>query len=195
MSDYNAILNVGKTLIRLLWENISIDIQTKSIINSDHQMTLSSPEEVTDEFKLSLFLYQITEDPFYKNQPPKALGSDGFLGRSIYLNLFYMITPNTKDGEKDQILLGKVVQIFNDNPVLKGPVLQAPLPEDGEDIKVIFNPLSLDDVNKVWTVISKSEPYRYSLYYEVTPVRIDSTRTRSISRVVDREISYSGGSG
>jgi hypothetical protein len=195
MSDYNAILNVGKTLIRLLWENISIDTQAKSIINSDHQMALSSPEEVTDEFKLSLFLYQITEDPFYKNQPPRALGSAGFQGRPIYLNLFYMITPNTKDAEKDQILLGKVAQIFNDNPVLKGPVLQAPLPEDREDIKLIFNPLSLDDINKIWTVISKSRPYRYSLYYEVTPVRIDSTRTQSVSRVVERDISYSGESG
>ncbi len=195
MSDYNALLNVGKTLIRLLWENISQDAQAKSIINSDHQMALSSPEEVTDEFKLSLFLYQITEDPFYKNQPPKAVGSTGFHGLPIYLNLFYMITPNTKDGEKDLILLGKVAQVFNDNPVLKGPILQGSLPEDGEDIKLIFNPLSLDDINKIWTVISKSKPYRYSLYYEVTPVRIDSTRTKAVSRVIERSISYSGESG
>ena len=195
MSDYNAILNVGKTLIRLLWGDISQDAQARSIINSDHQMALSSPEEVTDGFRLSIFLYHIIEDPFYKNQPPKSVGPNGFQGRPIYLDLFYMITPNTKNAENDQILLGKVAQIFNDNPVLKGPTLQAPLPEDGEDIKLIFNPLSLDDINKIWVIVSKSRSYRNSLYYEVTPVRIDSTRTQSVSRVVERDISYLGVSG
>jgi hypothetical protein len=190
MSDYNALVYIGKMLLRLLWENISSDNQLKSIVNSDHQITLSSPEDVTDEFKLSLFLYQITKEPHYANQPMKPSGSKAFFGQPLYLNLFYMITPNTKDVEKDQILLGKVAQIFNDNPVLKGPALQGPLAVDGEDIKLIFNPLSLDEIIKIWTVISKSKPYRFSLYYEVTPVRIDSTRMEEVERVVESDVSY-----
>lgn len=194
MSDYNALLNVGKTLIKLLWESISQDAQAKSIINSDHQITLSSPEEMTSEYKLCLFLYQITEDPFCRNLPLSAAGSSSQQGPPIYLNLFYMITPNTKDGEKDHIILGKVAQVFNDHPVLKGPVLHGSLSESGEEIRLVFNPLSLDDINKIWTVTSKSRPYTHSLYYEVTPVRIDSTLTREISRGSERSISYSGGS-
>ena len=192
MSDYNAIVNVGMTLIDLLWNNFDADI--KNIISRD-QITLSSPEDMADGERLSLFMYQTTEETFQRNQPTRSTwlknGSQETLGTPLYLNLFYMITPNTKKGENDQILLGKVAQIFNENSMLRAPQLHKSLANDGQDMRLIFNPLSLDDINKIWTVVSKSKPYRSSLYYQITPVRIDSARTQSVRRVIEREISYS----
>lgn len=194
MSDYTAIVNVGRSLKKLLLDNFSAD--TDDIIKSikENQITLSSPDEMDDGTTLSLFLYQVTEDAFLKNQPLKASNSDESQRPPIYLDLFYMVTVNTKSAdtgqkaENDLKILGKITQIFNDNPILKGPLLQEPLSKDNQDLKLIFNSLSLDDINKVWNAISKSKPYKTTLYYEVTPVRIESTNTFKVSRVAEKDI-------
>ncbi|HIE31568.1 MAG TPA: DUF4255 domain-containing protein [Methanosarcinales archaeon] len=68
MSDYNTILYVGETLIRLLWDGIKADPEVSSIIQSEDQITLYSPEEIESGKKLSLFLYQIVENDYLKNQ-------------------------------------------------------------------------------------------------------------------------------
>jgi hypothetical protein len=61
MSEYTAILYVGETLIRLLWDNMKDKHEVSSIIQSEDQITLSSPEEIGSGKKLSLFLYRIAE--------------------------------------------------------------------------------------------------------------------------------------
>lgn len=186
VSDYNTFVDISRSLLNLLWSNF--DEEVKNII-ANNQMTLTSPEEMDDDKKLSIFLYQATEDAYQKNQPLK-MGLNSADGPALFLDLSYMITPNTKDGEKDQILLGKVAQILNDNRVLKSQFLQGQLPKDSQDLHVVFNPLSLDDINKIWTVVSKSKPYRFSLYYVVTMARIDSARSKTVSRVGERDIRY-----
>lgn len=193
MANYSAIRDVGKTLSSLIWNNIKNNNQITSIISSENQIALSSPEEATPDKKLYLFLYQITEDSFQKNQETQAYSHEELECSSIYLNLSYMITPNTADHEKDHILLGKVAQIFNDNRILMGPVLQGELV--GEELRLTFCSLSLDELNKIWSVVSKSNSYRLSAYYEVSPVKISSTRKRSINRVleVDTEMYHSNG--
>ncbi len=72
MSGYTAVLYVGETLIGLLWDNIKEDPELSSIIESEDQITLSSPEEMGPGKKLSFFLYQITENDYLKNQEMQA---------------------------------------------------------------------------------------------------------------------------
>ena len=55
-------------------------------------------------------------------------------------------------------------------------------------MKLILNPLSMDELNKIWNVMSKSKPYKLSVCYEVTPVRIESMRKREVKRVIEREV-------
>lgn len=185
MSDYNAIADVGSSLIELLWRYIKNDDDFKKNtgLNSESQVTLSTPESLNDDQKLSLFLYQVIEDTYQKNQDQTWLGPDRCRAPSMPLSLFYLITPNTKDGLKDQILIGKVIQIFNDHRVLRSPFLKGTLA--GEELDLIFNPLSIDDINKIWSVISKSKPYMFSVYYEVARVRIDSTHEETVKRVTE----------
>jgi len=183
MGNYGAVRDVGKALSSLIWNNIKDDNQITSIISSENQITLSSPEDMTPDKKLSLFLYQITEDSYQKNQEMQVTSPEELKYPPIYLNLFYMVTPNTADYEKDQILIGKVIQIFNDDQILRGPILQGNLV--GEELRLIFCPLSLDELNKIWSVMSKSNSYRLSAYYEVTPVKIESTRKKAIKRVLE----------
>ena len=185
MSDYNAVADVGSSLIKLLWDSMGADdaFKKNTGLNSESQIVLSTPESLKDDQKLSIFLYQIVEDTYQKNQDRSWSGSDKLKAQSMPLSLFYLITPNTKDGLKDQILIGKVIQIFNDHHVLRSPFLKGSLV--GEELDLIFNPLSIDDINKIWSVISKSNPYMFSIYYEVTRLRIDSTREEDVKRVTE----------
>ncbi|HID19654.1 MAG TPA: DUF4255 domain-containing protein [Methanophagales archaeon] len=75
MSDYTAIADVGETLKKLLWDNIKDDAPANTIIESEDQITLSSPEEIEPGKKLSLFLYQVTENAYLKNQEMQSVNS------------------------------------------------------------------------------------------------------------------------
>ncbi len=78
------------------------------------------------------------------------------------------------------------MQIFHDNSILRGSVLPDSLV--GDELKLIMTPLSIEDLNKICTVIYKSKPYRLSVCYEVTPVAIESLREREVKRVTEREL-------
>ncbi len=193
MAGYSAVRDAGKTVSSLIWDNIKNDKKITLIISSENQISLSSPEEMTPDKKLSLFLYQIVEDSYQKNQENLPSSPEEMKYPPIYLNLFYMITPNTADYETDHLLMGKVAQILNDNRILRGPALRGDLA--GEELRLNFCSLSLDELNKMWSAVSKSNPYRLSTYYEVGPVRIDSTRKREVKRVLEADIEeylYSG---
>lgn len=182
MSNYEAVSDVGKILIRLLEDGIDEKEPFGKIIASHNQISQSSPEELTNDQVLSVFLYQVTEDTYQKNQGMLVVEADTAKRPPISLNLFYLITANTGSAEKDNIVIGKVIEIFNNNPVLRGPALYY-TSLDGESLNLIFNPLSLDEINKTWIMLSKSKPYKLSVYYEVTPVRIDSSVESVTSRV------------
>ena len=183
MSGYTAIVDVGETLKKLLWDNIKEDNTTKTIIDL---ITLSSPEDIKSDKELSLFLYQVTENAYMKNQEMQMANSTKLKYPSLSLNLFYLVTPHTQNRENDHIILGKVMQIFYDNAILRGSVLLGSLA--GEELRLILNPQSIDELNKIWNVMSKSKPYKLSVCYEVTPVRIESLREREVKRVVEREL-------
>jgi len=186
MSDYTAISDVGKTLIKLLWDNIKDDGTANSIIGSENQITLSSPEEIESDKKLSLFLYQVTENAYLKNEEMPSLNTTKLKYPPLFLNLFFLVTPHTENSDNDHIILGKVMQIFHDNSILRGSVLPDSLV--GDELKLILTTLSIEDLNKIGTVISKSKPYRLSVCYEVTPVAIESMREGEVVRVTEREL-------
>ena len=183
MSNYNAILYVGETLLRLLWGGIKVDPEASSIIQSEDQITLSSPEEIESGKKLSLFLYQIVENEYLKNQEVQTVNSAKLNQPPLVLSLFYLVTTHTQNAASDHLLLGKVMQIFHDNAILVGSVLHESLV--GEELRLILSPLSTDEVNKIWSVVARSKPYKLSVSYEVTPVRIKSMRVREVRRVTE----------
>jgi hypothetical protein len=185
MSNYYAVADVGRALIDLLWESIGADeaLKNDTGLKSESQIALSTPENLTDNDKLSVFLYQILEDTYQRNQGALAISPDKTRAPPMSVCLFYMITANTKNEQKDQILLGKVMQVFNDHRVLRAPFLQGNLA--GEVLEILFNPLNIDDINKIWSVISKSKPYMLSVYYEVARLKIESIRVDEVRRTVE----------
>jgi hypothetical protein len=88
--------------------------------------------------------------------------------------------------DSDHIILGKVMQIFHDNSVLRGSALHENLV--GEELRLILSTLSMEELNKIWSILSKTKTYKLSVCYEVTPVAIDSMRERELTRVTEREL-------
>jgi hypothetical protein len=191
LSTYDALAEVGSSLKRLIWNNLS-DTSLGREIGSDG-IIFSHPNS-SDKGTLSIFLYRIEEESSQKNQVWSSSGNDKLLRPPISLNLFYMITPHfdktIKDNIlKDQLLMGKVIQTIYDHPILKSPVLQGPLQDD--QLHLRFLSPSIDEINKIWST-PESTQYMISAYYEVSPLRLDSDRDISVNRVTtyDTQIKY-----
>ncbi len=117
------------------------------------------PGESDTEHRLNLFFYRLE---------PAAFRPDTLPGEPWRLRLHCLITAfgvpegTTSAGENDLRLLGEVLRLFHERPVL------AELDVDGERVRlqVVFQPLGLDDINHLWGTQGDS-PYRPSVAYEL----------------------------
>lgn len=192
MSDYPVIADVGRTLIKLLWDNMKTDPQIHpAILASEDDISLSSPEDIAsgNNKKLSFFLYQVAENPHLRNNEMQTTDPVKLKHIPLTLDLFYLATPNTDDSRKDHTLLGKVMQIFYDNAIVKGSILQGSLAGTIEELRVILHSLPFDELIRLWESFSERS-FKLSVSYHVTPVRIDSTREIEAKRVIEMEASH-----
>ena len=104
------------------------------------------------------------------------------------LDLFYLITPLLKAPRDQQIVLGKILQVFYDHPTLEGTDLSGSLATTGEVVRVIFNTVPLQEVSWVWQALET--PYRLSVTYTVRVTLLDSTVEQAEQRVLSRNIRY-----
>ncbi len=181
MSNYTVIGDVGESLKKLLEEDAWTGVTPKP------EITFKSPKEIKDDGgntnnAISLFLYQVLENPFHKNEELQRVGNSRLHFPPLGLDLFYLITPYHDDKTQEKVILGKVMQIFHDTAILNGSILQGALKGTDEVIKILVNPITLDDLTKIWSAFQEVA-YRLSLSYLVTPVSLESTREVGIQRV------------
>lgn len=187
MSEFTVVGDVGETLKKLLEDDPWTGIAPKP------EVTFKSPKEIKDDGgstnKVSLFLYQIYENPHLRNEEPLRVNDSHLRTPPQVLDLLYLVTPYSDDKTQEKYILGKVMQIFYDNAALGGTVLQGGLAGSDEEIKLIFNPITLDDLTKIWSAF-QDVAYRLSVSYLVTPVKIDSTRQTGMQRVLSKEMNH-----
>jgi len=192
MSDYNIIADIGETLKKLLWENFESDPNIfPQIIDSEDHITLVSPDEMdaANPKKLSLFLYQVIENSHMKNQEMMTVNTGLLQYPSLIMDLLFLVTCSTDDRKKDHILMGKVMQIFHDHAVLKGSILQGSLNGTAEEFRIVFFTLPFEETMNLWQSF-REKTFKLSVCYRVTPVKIDSTRQKEITRVVEQKGTY-----
>lgn len=192
MSDYKVLAEVGQSLINVLWEQIQADPDLFALINSPSLISLESPaehqENSSDPALLSVYLYRITEDPYMKNRFPVE-GNGGKVRKPpLSLDLYYLITPLLKAPRDQQIVLGKILQVFYDRSTLEGTDLPGTLGTTGEVVRVVFNTVPLQEVSWIWQALET--PYRLSVTYTVRVTLLDSTVEQLQSRVVSRINTY-----
>jgi hypothetical protein len=187
VSDFTVIADVGETLKKLLEDDPWTGILPIP------EITFKSPKEIKDDGgstnKVSLFLYQIHENPHLRNEEPLRVNDSHLQTPPEVLDLLYLVTPYSDDKTQEKVILGKVMQIFYDNALLSGTILQGGLAGSDEDIRLLFNPISLDDLTKIWSAF-QDVAYRLSVSYLVTPVKIDSTRQTGMQRVLSKEMNH-----
>ncbi len=192
MSDYTAISDVGETLIDLLRDNM------KDLISPD-SIVLFSPGELdaNDSVRLSVFLYQVVENIHLKNQEMQIIDTTRLKYPPLSLDLYYMLTSHPSSGIPDKTerakeehsVLSRAMQVLHDNAILTGSVLKGSLANNDDELHIVFNPMSLDDMTKMWTAFP-GKSFRTSASYLVTPVMIDSTHEMNVQRVLSKETDH-----
>ena len=188
MSSYMVLAAVSNALRSILWEDFDEDSVIRPIVGSESAIVFANPTETARDSanRLSLWLYQITENEHLKNQPPTR--SNGHGSRPITpmaVNLYYLITPFATSGQANHLLLGKAMQVLYDNAIIR---LQEPADEVAEELRVIFCRLSLEELTRIWEALQ--EPYRLSVCYQVRVMRIESHRVSENARVVEANSDY-----
>lgn len=186
MAKYTVISEVSQSLLNLLREAL-----TPEMIKKNEQVSLCAPSKQED-VKVGIHLYDIQEngDFISRNMIPRGDGALQFPPQS--LTLFYMITvySNADKYSKaidEQRIMGRVLQVLGDNPRLEGERLVGSLREYEEGFEIVRENLKYEDKVKLWQF--PNIPYQLSMVYKIQPVRLESTRIKSVTRVTQADIS------
>ena len=195
MSSYMVVAGVSEALRQVLWQDLFDDLETRQFFLSNQDIVFLNPTETARNTanNLSLWLYQVTENEYVKNQPMiRSNGSDSLSYTPLAINLNYLITPFAHvangDGaarDEDHMVLGKVMQIFHDNSII---YISDTVNDIHEELRIIFKRMSLEELTRVWEALR--EPYRLSVCYEVRVTRIDSNRIQQNARVIERSADH-----
>ena len=189
MSDFTVIRAVSRTLQELLRSHIteSDDPQLSGV-----PIDLRSPKEMhegDDEQGISLWLHRVDRMPDLINADRPRPAPDQRARRGIALELGYLVTPMHNDPEARQALLGRVIQVFNDWPALRGATLQDTLLGADDVLRVTLDSAQPPDPMGLWQALHM--PYQLCLGYLVQHVTIDSERPPTqVPPVRRRESTY-----
>jgi hypothetical protein len=190
MSDYSVIAELGDSLLSVLFSELNADSQISGLIDSEDRISLESPADLenNNSVRLSMYLYRILENPYMKNRFPVD-GTGGKLRKApLTLDLYYLLTPLVGTPREQMIVLGKTMQVLYDRPILEGADLSGSLGTTGEAIRLVLNPVSLEELTRVWQALEI--PYRLSVCYLARVIILDSEQEQFSQPVVSKRITY-----
>lgn len=189
MSSYRIISEVSRLLKQTLWSGFDGDAAlTQHVPDLDSIVLINPAENPSQLRRISLWLYQVQENEFLRNKPKSREPNDDARVRypPLPLNLFYLLTPSTNDVVGDQLVLGRAMQLFHDNAILR---LENPdEPGEAEELRITMCQRDLRELAEVWEALQ--QPYRLSVCYEVRVPRIESLRTERVQRIEDRSFAF-----
>ena len=188
MSDYSVVAQVSQVLRRILAEAFIRDPVINQFITNDSEIVFDNPTQTAQNTanKLSLWLYQINENEFVKNQPMMAgTQNDTVRAPPLALNLYYLLTPFGPSGVADHLILGSAMRVLYDNATV---LLRDPVAQIAEELRVVFCRLTLEELTRIWEALR--EPYRLSVCYQIRVARVDSQREPPRARVFERDSAF-----
>lgn len=172
--SHNNLSSTSKTLANIIWTAIKDDKALNQIIKNPEQISYAAPAEADKNAQLSIFLYDLTELPAMRNQPPISSQPQTLL----YLKLRYLITPLTRNPLTDQALLGKIIRVLAEKPILRGSNLKESLADSQSELRIILEPLSVEVQSRIWIMLQT--PYKLSVSYSVYPVEIEADAAKAV---------------
>jgi hypothetical protein len=160
-------------------------------------VSLNTPDEMVElrQQGVSLWLYRVVRDENLLNDPPRRINKLQYRHTPLPVRLHYLVTPlvarNQPAGtELEQRVLGKILQVLHDHAKLRGPDLHGDFTGRSDvELFLRLEPLSLDEITKVW--YSLDESYQLCVSYEVSVVTIDSDKLDDLVPV-DTMIQHTG---
>lgn len=185
MKKYTSISEVSNSIVKLLRDNMVPEV----IMNPD-SINLCSPAEKGDAM-VGVYLYDIRENENIREVSMINNDINRQKHPSTYLSLYYMITAYSnsdvkfKQGEEQKIL-GRVIQIMKDNSLLDNEDFQPVKSAKGMNLRIYMLSPDLEEKQRIWNVPNTA--YKVSLFYQVAPVEIESTKEKHVQRVVEIDI-------
>lgn len=213
MSDFHAIGGVSATLRALLLDRMEFPdgITGVPVTIGPPPFSAKDSDQHKEAPKVNLFLYRVTENGYLQNQEIPGRNSPAAYGHPpLSLNLHYLVTAygnveiTNPDGSilfddtNAHFLLGSAMRVLHDVPTVaerlmttKPPsgtqVMHPALRGAFERMKTTLEPLTLEDITKVWTALAQR--YRLSAGYAVNVVQIESRRAARVVRPVGQPAS------
>src|SRR5688572_32863613 len=99
-----------------------MDPQVNLLIDNENRISLQSPKDLADDnsVRLSVYLYRVGEDAYLKNQPMSIGEGRRLRVAPLALDLYYLVTPLVGTPREQQIVLGKLMEVFHDRALLEG---------------------------------------------------------------------------
>lgn len=214
MSTALAIAGVTAVLRDLLNDGL-INHNVSGLLGSTVTVSALPPDRVvpvngTERTQLNLFLHQVTFNTGWRNHALPSRDGSGMQRLSnppLALDLHYLLSAYSAEELGSEILLGYAMQLLYEVPVLDrraittaltpSPSVDTTLPpalralaecglaDQLEQIKLVPDPLSSEEMSKLWTAVQSH--YRPSAAYVATVVLIESSKpTRSTLPVLSR---------
>jgi hypothetical protein len=195
MSDYTVVSAVSETLKTFVWSMVKHESEISFMIGNDEENVCLDPpflllgdDNRPENSCLSIYLYRILENGDMKNRPLERQINGLLEYPPLALNLYYLITPLTGSVENDQRLLTKTMQIFYDHAILVGSELEPPLQDNMEELRIALDPLSIEDITRIWSGFLR--PYYLSVSYEVKVIYVDSKRQVDATEIRRKRLEF-----
>ena len=180
MSNALAIAAVTATLRNLLTQGVTADVPGTAVTTQPLDRA-RSPNDNGNQ--INLFLYLAVSNAAWSNMDMPRQVKPGETGQPpLALNLYYLLTAygQNDDDTFGHRLLGRAMNILHDHPLLGATEIQAALAgndlyEQIERVRITPQPLSLDELSKLWAAFQTQ--YRISAAYQVAVVLIESIRS------------------
>jgi hypothetical protein len=187
MASYLAIAAISKAIENLL-ANASRDefpdahfvvFQASDFVDSNK---VPKPEGAT------IYLYRVTVNNSRRNVPGRKDSSNKHYRPSLPVDLHFLITTWAGDADKQSRLLGWVMRVMEDTPILPVTLLNeldqnSAVFQSGESVEIIFDPLSLQDMSTLWEHLKQIKVLP-SITYIARGVLIDSLSEISLGEPV-----------
>jgi uncharacterized protein DUF4255 len=140
-----------------------VGAELEASVNSVRVLIGSPAEAAKDaetEHRINLFFYRVEPSGFGFGLSP---GESWLLRVHCLITAFGAAEGSVSSGENDLRLLGEVIRVFHEKPILP------PLDLDGLTVRMqaVFEPLTLDQINHLWAT-QGDVTYRPSVAYEMS---------------------------
>ena len=189
MGKYTIIAEVSQSILGVLRAGLSPEI-----IKKYEQIALCAPNKQED-VKVGIHLYDIQENSDFVQRTMIQTSSGDLQFPPQSLTLYYLITVYSSADKyskavDEQRIFGRVMQILSDHNKLEGEDLVGSLAESDETFEIIRENLKYEDKIKLWQY--PNLPYQLSMVYKVQPIKLESTKMKSVKRVTEVSIEVDG---